>query len=115
MRTNAEHANSDIAHFAIVLPLVCGIQGALEVKLGGRIERKAAVADVPFVLRGIVGDAHTVWCTYKKLSVLRLLVPMTSPMRPNARLQRPDDSGARATLYERFAGRHGTALAAQPR
>jgi len=60
MQTNAEHANSDIAHFTIVLPLVYGIQGALEVKLGGRIERKAAVTNVPFVLRRIVGDAHTV-------------------------------------------------------
>jgi hypothetical protein len=52
MPTNAEHANSDIAHFAIVLPLVYGIQGGLEVKLGGRIERKAAVTNVPFPATG---------------------------------------------------------------
>lgn len=41
-----EHANSEFRHSPAAR---YGIQGDLEGKLGGRIERKAAVADVTFV------------------------------------------------------------------
>jgi hypothetical protein len=58
MQSNPEHAYSDIACFAVVPPFVDGIQSALEVKLSSRLERKTAIANVPLILRWIIGDTH---------------------------------------------------------
>ena len=78
MQSNLEHAYSDIACFAVVLPFVDGIQSALEIKLSSRFERETAIANVPLILRWILGDTHTAQCTYKKI---------VAPALPQRRLE----------------------------
>ena len=60
MQPNSEHAQGDIARFAVGMPLIDSIKCVLKIKLSSGLKRKTSFVDVPLILSWIKGDAHTV-------------------------------------------------------